>query len=75
MTQPLQEPTPNSQSPVPPLWTVEDVAAYLHFAPETVRGMARSGAIPCIKIGKRVWRFHADQIQAWLEKNRVPAHA
>jgi excisionase family DNA binding protein len=39
-----------------PLWTVEDVAAYLQLQPETIRSMARRGELPAIKIGK-VWRF------------------
>ncbi len=67
MTQALQDPTP-------PLWTVEQVAAYLNFVPETVRNMARGGQIPSIKVGKRAWRFDPEQIQAWLEKNKVSEH-
>ena len=63
-----------SQPTQAPLWTVEEVATYLHFAPETVRSMARNGIIPSMKVGKRAWRFHAEQIQDWLKKNRVPAH-
>ena len=39
-----------------PLWTVDDVAAYLKLQPETIRSMARRRELPGIKIGK-VWRF------------------
>jgi excisionase family DNA binding protein len=41
---------------IDPLWTVEDVAAYLKLQPETIRSMARRGELPALKIGK-VWRF------------------
>jgi excisionase family DNA binding protein len=43
------------------LWTVNDVAVYLKLQPETVRGMARRGELPGIKIGK-VWRFRKSAI-------------
>jgi len=33
-----------------PLWTVEDVACYLKLQPETIRCMARQGALPAIKL-------------------------
>jgi excisionase family DNA binding protein len=41
---------------IDPLWTVEDVSAYLKLQPETIRSMARRGELPALKIGK-VWRF------------------
>lgn len=66
---------PEQNSPQTPLWTVEEVAAYLNFAPETIRSMARNGIIPSLKVGKRIWRFDAQQIKAWLEQNRSPARA
>lgn len=75
MTLPDQDSTPNSQLSAAPLWTVDDVAAYLQLAPETVRVMARSGEIPSMKLGKRLWRFQPDQIEAWLEKSRVTTYA
>ncbi|HSQ16609.1 MAG TPA: helix-turn-helix domain-containing protein [Anaerolineales bacterium] len=45
-----------------PLWTVGEVAGYLKLQPETVRGMARRGDLPGIKIGK-VWRFRKSAIK------------
>jgi excisionase family DNA binding protein len=48
--------TSHPNSPTDPLWTVEDVAAYLQLQPETIRSMARRGELPALKIGK-VWRF------------------
>lgn len=49
-----------------PLWTVEDVAVYLRLNPETVRVMARRGELPCVKVGKRVWRFRIVDVKEWL---------
>ncbi len=48
-----------------PLWTVEDVAAYLKLQPETIRSMARRGELPALKIGK-VWRFQQHAIHEML---------
>jgi excisionase family DNA binding protein len=48
-----------------PLWTVEDLAAYLKLQPETIRSMARRGEIPALKIGK-VWRFQKQSIHEML---------
>lgn len=50
---------------VDPLWTVEDVAAYLKLQPETIRSMARRGELPALKIGK-VWRFQSHAIHAMI---------
>jgi excisionase family DNA binding protein len=52
---------------VDPLWTVEDVAAYLKLQPETIRSMARRGELPALKIGK-VWRFQKHIIHEMLVK-------
>jgi excisionase family DNA binding protein len=51
--------------PAAPLWTVEDVAAYLQLQPETIRSMARRGELPGLKIGK-VWRFENSAIHEML---------
>jgi excisionase family DNA binding protein len=48
-----------------PLWTVEDVAAYLKLQPETIRSMARRRELPGLKIGK-VWRFQKHAIRKML---------
>lgn len=51
----------HTNSAIDPLWTVEDVAAYLKLQPETIRSMARRGELPALKIGK-VWRFHKNAL-------------
>ncbi len=50
-----------------PLWTVEDLAAYLKLQPETIRSMARRGELPAMKIGK-VWRFQKQAISELFGK-------
>jgi excisionase family DNA binding protein len=50
-----------------PLWTVEDVAAYLKLQPETIRSMARRGELPALKIGK-VWRFQKYALHEMIVK-------
>lgn len=68
MVQPLNTPEETSIQPevTEPLWTVEDVALYLRLNPETVRQMARSGRIPCLKVG-RAWRFRPSLVKSWLD--------
>jgi excisionase family DNA binding protein len=52
------------------LWTVKDVADYLYLNPETVRVIARKSELPVFKIGKRLWRFDASEIQAWVDERK-----
>ena len=75
MTLQTQDQTQVLQSSPSRLWTVEEVAAYLNFAPETIRTMARNGIIPAVKVGKRLWRFRANDIQSWLRDNKEPIDA
>ncbi len=48
-----------------PLWTVDDVAAYLRLEAETVRSMTRDGKLPGFKVG-RMWRYRRKKIRLWL---------
>ena len=57
---------PAAQFPQGTLLTVEDVARYLQFTPETVRAMVRRGELPAIKVSRR-WRFQKEKIDAWLQ--------
>lgn len=34
-----------------PLWTIREVAAYLHVHEKTVARWLRSGRLPCVRIG------------------------
>jgi len=51
------------------LLTVEDVARYLQFTPETVRAMVRRGELPAIKVSRQ-WRFQQEKIEAWIQTQR-----
>ena len=53
-----------------PLWTVEDVAAFLVVKPSTVRAYAERGKLPHYRIGGRL-RFSPDAISAWLAEREV----
>jgi excisionase family DNA binding protein len=49
-----------------PLWTVDEVAAYLRIKPTTVRAMCRRGDLPAIKVGK-AWRFDKFQLDEQIQ--------
>ena len=49
------------------LWTVEEVAEYLHLQPETVRAKSRKRGFTAYKVGKRIWRFDIKEIVACLK--------
>lgn len=53
-----------------PLWTIDDVAAFLVLSPRTVRKHQMAGNIPSIKVMGSV-RFVPDEIRAWLERQRA----
>jgi excisionase family DNA binding protein len=55
-----------SSSESQPLWTVKDAAEYLRLKPETIRQMARRGELPCIRVGKRLWRFRKASLMEYL---------
>ena len=48
-----------------PLWTVDEVAAFLRLKEETAHIEAPTNKIPAVKVGK-VWRFRASDIKAML---------
>lgn len=54
------------------LWTVQEVAEYLRFEPDTIRAMSREGKLPAIKVG-RVWRFRQGQVENWLQTTKLAA--
>jgi len=43
------------------LWTVVDLANYLHLKHETVRNLAWTHKLPALKVEK-AWRFHPSEI-------------
>jgi len=47
--------------------TISDVAQYLRISEAKVYELARSGAIPALRIGKS-WRFQKDLLKQWVRK-------
>lgn len=55
---------------VDPLWTEEEVAAYLRVGVATVRKWAKTRKIPIRKAGS-LNRFHPEEIDAWTRGEKV----
>lgn len=47
------------------LLTVESMAHLFMVSPMTIRGWAKNGQIPAVKMG-RLWRFRRADVEAWL---------
>lgn len=56
--------------PAENLWTVEQAAAYLGLAEDTVRRWSRLGKIPSIKVGGKYRRYEPTAIREWVASNR-----
>lgn len=65
----MADPTRNEPEP---LWTAEDVAAFLGIHVQTVYTKARAGVLPSLKVGG-ARRFRRSDIEAWLEKHATTA--
>lgn len=52
---------------LPALMEVEDVATYLHSAPETVRRMLREGRLVGVRVGRK-WLVSKDELRAYIER-------
>lgn len=57
--------TPFLSSSFEPLLDVQEAATLLRIHPKTMQSLARSGAIPCARMGK-YWRFRASALDAWV---------
>lgn len=56
-----------------PLWTVEEVAAYLRVAPATVRRWTNRGELPCYRLGgNKERRFSRETVMAFVARSRQP---
>ena len=53
------------------LLTAEEVAERLAVPVSWVRESTRSGAMPCVRLGRYVW-FEVEQVEAWLGECRQP---
>ena len=52
------------------LLSVHDVAAIMQIHHKKVQRLARTGVLPCIKIGA-VYRFRAEALKKWMDKLEV----
>jgi len=50
--------------PDEPLWTVDDVAAFLRVAPKTIRHWQTTCRLPFLKVGGTV-RFLPEEVRKW----------
>lgn len=50
--------------------TIDEVSAYLSLKPKTLYALVESGEIPHYRISDLI-RFKKDEIEAWMEGNRV----
>lgn len=51
------------------LLTIQQVADFLSLAVPTIYGLVSRSAIPCMKVGKRLY-FSKDEIAAWLKAGK-----
>ncbi|MBL8764812.1 MAG: helix-turn-helix domain-containing protein [Phycisphaerae bacterium] len=60
------EAPPNSaaRQPAAPLVTARDLAAVLGVTTDTIRGWARTGRIPCLRVGQKTLRFDREAVLA-----------
>ena len=53
--------------------TIGEAAAFLRVHEQTVRKLARRGAIPCFKVG-RDWRFRREALIQWSDLSQPPGN-
>ncbi|RMH50631.1 MAG: DNA-binding protein [Bacteroidetes bacterium] len=53
-----------------PVFTVDDLVAYLRLPKSTVYKLAQEGKIPGQKVGRH-WRFRREAIDRWLDEGRA----
>ena len=53
----------------PEVLNTQATAAFLGVHVETVRRLARSGALPSFKVGKD-WRFRRDALLQWIDEQQ-----
>lgn len=64
---PPKSPDPVCLNDLPAFCSASDVASLLHISRATAYRMAISGAIPSLRLGKRVI-FSKELLQTWIDK-------
>lgn len=62
--------TPPTPPPATPLVTTRELAAVLGVTADTIRGWARSGRIPCLRVGQKTLRFDRVAVLAAIRDGR-----
>lgn len=57
-------------SDAPEVMSIDELAEYLQLSPATIHRLAREGALPGRKFGRRWW-FSASAVDAWLRRRRA----
>lgn len=58
-----------------PLLTVEEVAGLLSVRPALVRTMAHRGEIPYLRVGRKLMRFRAQDLDGYVSNHLLPGRA
>lgn len=66
--------TDQNSNATAPLWTDDDVAAYLRVSVQTVQKWAKNGDIPVRKAGS-LNRFERAEIEEWTRAGRMPTES
>jgi excisionase family DNA binding protein len=62
---------PHTTAPVTePLWTADDVAAFLRVSLSMVYKLRRMGALPAVRVGA-LFRFEPDAVRSFAHAERV----
>jgi excisionase family DNA binding protein len=61
------------ESAFEPLLSVPEAAKLLCIHPKTLQALARSGEVPCLRMGK-YWRFRASALNVWVENRLIWDH-
>jgi len=52
------------------VFTVQEVATYLRMKPVTIYKHAKTGKLPCFKVGAN-WRFKKSTIDRWISEQEA----
>lgn len=65
----LQNPEPGTKKSSPEIMNIDEAAAFLKMAKQTVYSKTSQRTLPYFKRGKRVF-FRKEELLSWLEKGR-----
>ncbi|MBL9030858.1 MAG: helix-turn-helix domain-containing protein [Phycisphaerae bacterium] len=67
----LTSPPRPTPPPASALVTTRELAAVLGVTADTIRGWARSGRIPCLRVGQKTLRFDREAVLAAIRDGRA----